>query len=107
MVAVLVYIVRATVCVVVVAVGLLLLLQNLVGNGRESWGQLLFYAVYTFLGTRLWPRLPGAWRRDPPTKQQLGLARAFRIVVPDGVTRGELSDLLRQAKADRGGFWFF
>lgn len=45
-----------------------------------------------------WPRIPDAWRRDPPTEKQLAYAQALGIQVPDGISKGRLSDLISLAK---------
>lgn len=42
------------------------------------------------------------WRGRAPSDKALAFARKLRIVVPDGVTAGELSDLIDAAKARRG-----
>jgi len=44
-----------------------------------------------------WPRIPDAWRRDPPTPRQLEYAAKLGIVVRPGASKGELSDLISQA----------
>lgn len=44
-----------------------------------------------------WPRMPNAWRRDPPTQRQLAYAADLGIDVPAGATKGQLSDLISAA----------
>lgn len=44
-----------------------------------------------------WPRIPAAWRRDPPTPRQLEYAAKLGIAIRPGVSKGELSDLISQA----------
>lgn len=44
-----------------------------------------------------WPRIPNGWRRDPPTEKQLAYAEALGLPVPDGITKGQLSDMISQA----------
>jgi membrane protein implicated in regulation of membrane protease activity len=51
-----------------------------------------------------WPRIPNAWRRDPPTGKQLEYAAKLGIDIPDGCSKGQLSDLISAAKADRDSF---
>ena len=38
-----------------------------------------------------WPRVPKAWRRDPPTDKQLEYAMKLVIDIPDGCSKGRLS----------------
>jgi hypothetical protein len=51
-----------------------------------------------------WPRVPKAWRSDPPTDKQLEYAVKLGIDIPDGCSKGQLSDMISAAKADRGSF---
>jgi hypothetical protein len=48
-----------------------------------------------------WPRMPNAWRRDPPTARQLEYAADLGIKVLPGMTKGRLSDLISLAKQQR------
>ncbi len=48
-----------------------------------------------------WPRRPNAWRRDHPTERQVAYATDLGIRVRRGMSKGELSDLISQAKAAR------
>lgn len=41
-----------------------------------------------------WPRMPNAWRRDPPTQKQLRYAADLGIRVPRGATKGDVSDAI-------------
>lgn len=43
-----------------------------------------------------WPRLPEAWRNDPPTERQLAYATSLGIVVPPGASKGEVSEMISQ-----------
>lgn len=64
-------------------------------------GKLVGYglAAVTGLGGWLtWPRLPNAWRRDPPTQRQLDYAADLGIRVPRRATKGQVSDLISAAK---------
>jgi membrane-bound ClpP family serine protease len=51
-------------------------------------------AVSVIGGLFTWPRMPNAWRRDPPTKRQLEYASHLGISVPRGATKGQVSDLI-------------
>jgi hypothetical protein len=57
--------------------------------------------VFALAGAFTWPRRPNAWQRDPPTDRQLAYARDLGITIRRGVSKGELSDLIGQAKAAR------
>lgn len=39
-------------------------------------------------------RVPFSWRDEPPTERQLDYADQLRIEVPDGATKGDVSDLI-------------
>jgi hypothetical protein len=45
-----------------------------------------------------------AWRGDKPTERQLAFARDLGISVPKRITKGELSDMIDQAKQIRDAF---
>ena len=45
-----------------------------------------------------WPRIPGQWRKDPPTDRQIEYARSLGIAVPNGFTKGQLSELISAAR---------
>ena len=47
-----------------------------------------------------WKVRPNAseWRDDSPTAKQLDFADSLKIHIPHNVTKGELSDLITQAK---------
>jgi hypothetical protein len=61
-------------------------------------------AVFAVAGAFTWPRRPNAWRSDPPTERQLAFARDLGIAVPRGISKGQLSDLISDAKAVRDAF---
>jgi len=42
------------------------------------------------------PRMPNAWRRDPPTAKQIAYAEALGIEVVPGMSKGDLSALITQ-----------
>jgi len=46
-----------------------------------------------------WPRMPNRWRSDPPTDRQLSYANDLGIVIPAGVSKGQLSDLISAVKS--------
>jgi hypothetical protein len=56
-------------------------------------------AVTGLAGWFTWPRIPNAWRRDPPTQRQLEYAADLGIRVPRRATKGQVSDLISAAKA--------
>jgi hypothetical protein len=71
-------------------------------KGRElSFG---VAAVFGIAGAFAWPRRPNAWRRDPPTDRQIAFARDLGITIPNGISKGELSDLISEAKQIRDAF---
>jgi len=43
-----------------------------------------------------WPRLPDAWRRDPPTERQLEYAESLGLVIPEEASKGEVSQMISQ-----------
>lgn len=45
-------------------------------------------------GAFSFPRMPNAWRRDPPSEKQLAYARKLGIDVPPDVSKGELSEMI-------------
>lgn len=49
-----------------------------------------------------WPRMPKSWRRDPPTERQLEFATKLGIIIPDGISKGELSDMISAARDSDG-----
>lgn len=58
-------------------------------------------ALFGMAGLFTWPRRPNAWRREPPTERQISYARDLGIRIPRGISKGELSDLITEAKANR------
>lgn len=55
-------------------------------------------AVFGVVSFVTWPRRPNAWRRDPPTERQIAYALDLGIPIPPGVSKGQLSDMISQAK---------
>jgi hypothetical protein len=51
-------------------------------------------AVFGIAGVATWPRMPNAWRRDPPTAKQLAYAERLGLDVPARISKGELSDMI-------------
>lgn len=45
-----------------------------------------------------WPKRPNAWRHDPPTDRQVAYAIDLGIDIPRNVTKGQLSDMIEQAR---------
>lgn len=59
---------------------------------------LSLFGVWTLAAAVLsWPRLPDAWRKDPPTDRQIEYAESLGIAIPDGVSKGELSAMISRA----------
>lgn len=90
------YVVRASGLFIMGGVALILVAAPLIGTNRGVLAPLggLWLLASVVLS---WPRLPDAWRRDPPTQRQLEYAEALGIAIPEGVSKGELSDLISQA----------
>lgn len=101
MIAWLAYLVRmfAAVVMLVTAAALLLAASTDKTNGRTF--SLATAAVFGLAGFFAWPKRPNAWRREPPTDRQISFARDLGITIPRGVSKGELSDMISQAKALR------
>lgn len=97
------YLLRAAAALVVIFVGLAFLL--LAVTTKEKSAVLLgVAAVATVGGALAWPRSPNAWRNDKPTERQIAFARDLGISIPKRVTKGELSDMIDQAKQIRDAF---
>lgn len=47
-----------------------------------------------------WPRMPDAWRSDPPTARQVAYATKLGIQVRAGMTKGQISDLISRAAGE-------
>lgn len=52
-------------------------------------------------GVLSWPRMPGSWRGEPPSDKQIAYAQNLGIRIPDGITKGRLSDMIEAAKQVR------
>lgn len=91
-----IYVVRATGLFFVGVVSLFLVFQPLLSK-TPSVGTSLA-GVWVLLAVAFsWPRLPDAWRRDPPTERQIEYATSLGIVIPPGVSKGELSEMISSA----------
>lgn len=53
-------------------------------------------AVFGLAGYFTLPRMPNAWKRDPPSDKQLAYAEKLGIKVAPGMTKGEVSALISQ-----------
>lgn len=95
-----IYAARAAFAGVVAFFGLVILLASVASDERTLW-TIGVPAVITAAGVLAWPRRPNAWRRDPPTDRQLAYARDLGIAVPDGISKGQLSDLISEASGRR------
>lgn len=94
------YLVRAFAAVTLGGVSaVFLILAVTTRDGRAV--TLALGCVFALAGALTWPRRPNAWRRDPPTDRQLAYARDLGITIPRGISKGELSGLIGQAKAAR------
>jgi hypothetical protein len=51
-------------------------------------------SLFVFAGVRAWPRRPPAPTGEHATERQIGRAERLGIVVPAGVTRDELLNLV-------------
>lgn len=54
-------------------------------------------AMFGLAGYFTLPRMPNAWKRDPPSAKQLAYAEKLGIDVAPGMTKGEVSALISQA----------
>ena len=103
MLAGLAYLFRAAAAFLVIAVGLVFLVLAVTTKDRQAT-LVGIAAVVTVGGVLAWPRRPNAWRADKPTERQLAFAKDIGIAVPRGISKGDLSDLISQAKAVRDAF---
>lgn len=96
----LVYLARLFAALVLIGVALVLASVALTTpKGREvSFGAA---AVFGIAGLFTWPRRANAWRNDRPTDRQVAFARDLGIHIPKGISKGDLSDLISQAKEIR------
>lgn len=86
----------------VVLLGIALVLSMLAMSDAKARGFAIgTAAVFAVAGAFAWPRRPNAWRHDRPTERQLAFARDLGIRVPRGISKGDLSDLISEAKEIR------
>jgi hypothetical protein len=73
------------------------------GSGLAMLGMVLFKfnglvtaisVLWLVGGAFSFPRMPNAWRRDPPSQKQVAYATKLGIDVPHDVTKGELSEMI-------------
>lgn len=67
-------------------------------------GTILFSAASAWVAVAAcmsFPRLPNSWRGDPPTERQIQYAESLGIRVPDGATKGRVSDMIEAVKSSR------
>ena len=94
------YFVRMFVAVLLVGFAAVMAITGSVDPKIRTFG-LGLAAVFGLAGVFTWPRRPNAWRRDPPTDRQIAYARDLGITVRRGMSKGELSDMISDAKAFR------
>lgn len=95
-----IYAVRAAVAGVVALFGFVILLAAIATEPRTPWTIGVPIAIAA-AGVLAWPRRPSAWRRDQPTDRQLAYAKDLGIAVPEGISKGQLSDLISEATGRR------
>ena len=91
---------RGAACFFFGGIGLVLGISSL-ASGSPGWGALIFSMMFIASAALAWPRRPNAWRSDPPTDRQIAFAQDLGIQIPPGISKGDLSDLISQAKAIR------
>lgn len=78
---------------ILVSMAAMLLMFALVGT-QNTVATIATSLVLGIAGLATWPRIPNAWRRDPPTAKQLAYAEKLGLDVPARITKGELSDMI-------------
>ena len=53
-------------------------------------------ALFALAGYFSLPRIPNAWKRDPPTSKQIAYAEKLGIQVVPGMSKGDVSELISQ-----------
>lgn len=94
---------RLFAAVILLGLGLLFLVFAFSGDNSKA-SCLGLAAAFAVAGAFTWPRRPNAWRNDSPTERQLAFARDLGIRVPRGISKGDLSDMISEAKAIRDAF---
>jgi hypothetical protein len=92
------FLVRAVAAFLLCGVGAMTLLSSAWADGGR-WMLAGVGVVMLVAGWLSWPRRPNAWRRDPPTDKQIAYAINLGIAIPAGASKGEISDMISQAKA--------
>lgn len=95
----LIYLVRVCAAGLIVLTGFVFLLACAFSKDA-SWMMYGISSVIAVGGLLSWPRRPNAWRRDPPTMRQIEYADHLGIAIPTGVTKGQLSDMISEAKGE-------
>ena len=89
----LIWLVRCVAAFMLASMSLVLLI--FVAAKPNDWALMLgMAAVFGIAGVATWPRMPNAWRRDPPTAKQLAYAERLGLDVPARISKGELSDMI-------------
>jgi len=89
----LIWLVRCAAAFMLAAMSVVLLI--FVAAKPNDWALMLgMAAVFGIAGVAAWPRMPNAWRRDPPTAKQLAYAERLGLDVPARISKGELSDMI-------------
>ena len=92
------FLVRSVAAFLLGGVGAMTLLSSAWADGR-GWMLAGIGGAMLVAGWLSWPRRPNAWRRDPPTDKQIAYALNLGIAIPPGASKGQLSDMISQAKA--------
>lgn len=90
------YTVRVSGLALVVGLGAMATLAPLISTG----GSVLMPLVGIWIAAAAvlsWPKVPGAWKKEPPTERQLEYAESLGIPVPAGASKGEVSALISAA----------
>jgi hypothetical protein len=95
------YAVRIVAAVILVCFAAVMLVLAIADPKIRTFGA-CSAVVFGLAGLFTWPRRPNSWRRDPPTDRQIAYARDLGITIPSGISRGELSDLISEAKSSEG-----
>lgn len=90
------YVVRAVGLVAIIGTAAFVLWAALMSK-KPSAASAAVAALSIAAAVLSWPRLPDAWRFDPPTEKQLRYAESLGIMVPQGVSKGQLSDMISAA----------
>lgn len=93
MVSWLLWLVRCCAALFMVGTALILVLFALTAD-KDKAVSLGIAAMFGVAGLATWPRIPNAWRRDPPTAKQLAYAEKLGLDVPARISKGELSDMI-------------